>query len=278
MSNDGYVDLYVTNFSLEPNSLFRNNGNETFSETTFAAGVGKIGIVDFDVVDFTNLQRQIVHSTADVGRPKLDSARDRLSGINPGWVSRVVDNLLERGLIGYSRRNGIELLRGEDALKEWADMYDWRRNKFYYYYCHAMDIQEVLDKIGRLKLSQDKACALGFQAGAYLVAPHAAFNQVHLLVDGFSFDIIRSEVEQQLELELRREGANLVLVRPYYKRSAIFDARKIKNWWIVSDVQLYLDLNRYPLRGQEQAEHLFEKVIQPAFDKMKRGSRGSKQD
>src|SRR5258706_9073527 len=48
-----------------------------------AAGVGTLGIVDFDVVDFTNLQRQIIHSTADVGRKKLDSASDRLRGINP---------------------------------------------------------------------------------------------------------------------------------------------------------------------------------------------------
>ena len=45
-----------------------------------AAGVGTLGIVDFDVVDFTNLQRQIIHSTADVGRKKLDSAADKLSG------------------------------------------------------------------------------------------------------------------------------------------------------------------------------------------------------
>lgn len=198
--------------------------------------------------------------------------------INPGWVSRVVDSLVERGLIEYSRQNGLELLRGEDALKEWADMYDWRRSKFYYYYCHALDVRELLEKIGRLKLSQDRAYALGFQAGASLVAPHAVFNQVHLLLDGFSFDIIRPEIEQQLELVSRREGANLILVRPYYKRSAIFDARKIKNWWVVSDVQLYLDLNRYPLRGREQAEHLFEKVIQPRFNKMKRSSHGSKQD
>src|SRR3954453_22452406 len=43
-----------------------------------AAGVGTIGIVDFDVVDFTNLQRQIIHTTADVGRKKLDSAEDKL--------------------------------------------------------------------------------------------------------------------------------------------------------------------------------------------------------
>src|SRR5437660_12427643 len=48
-----------------------------------AAGVGRIGLVDFDVVDFSNLQRQILHGTGDVGRPKLHSARDRLHAINP---------------------------------------------------------------------------------------------------------------------------------------------------------------------------------------------------
>src|SRR5216110_1177214 len=48
-----------------------------------AAGVGTLGIVDFDVVDFTNLQRQIIHSTADVGRRKLDSAEEKLQAINP---------------------------------------------------------------------------------------------------------------------------------------------------------------------------------------------------
>src|SRR4029453_14228380 len=49
-----------------------------------AAGVGTIGIVDFDVVDFSNLQRQILHGTPDVGRPKLQSAKDRLRALNPG--------------------------------------------------------------------------------------------------------------------------------------------------------------------------------------------------
>src|SRR5437867_2917829 len=48
-----------------------------------AAGIGRIGLVDFDVVDFSNLQRQILHGTDDVGRPKLHSARDRLRAINP---------------------------------------------------------------------------------------------------------------------------------------------------------------------------------------------------
>ena len=48
-----------------------------------AAGVGRLGIVDFDVVDFSNLQRQIIHGTPDVGRPKLSSAKDRLHALNP---------------------------------------------------------------------------------------------------------------------------------------------------------------------------------------------------
>src|SRR6185295_11353237 len=48
-----------------------------------AAGVGRMGIVDFDVVEASNLQRQIIHGTADIGRPKIESARDRLRDINP---------------------------------------------------------------------------------------------------------------------------------------------------------------------------------------------------
>src|SRR6185295_8554959 len=48
-----------------------------------AAGVGRMGLVDFDVVDASNLQRQIIHGTKDVGRPKIASARDRIQDINP---------------------------------------------------------------------------------------------------------------------------------------------------------------------------------------------------
>src|ERR1700754_688748 len=48
-----------------------------------AAGVGRLGLVDSDTVDFSNLQRQILHGTDDVGRKKLNSARDRIKAINP---------------------------------------------------------------------------------------------------------------------------------------------------------------------------------------------------
>ena len=48
-----------------------------------AAGVGTLGIVDFDTVDFTNLQRQIIYATGDVGRPKLQAAAERIQAMNP---------------------------------------------------------------------------------------------------------------------------------------------------------------------------------------------------
>src|SRR6202050_2437861 len=49
-----------------------------------AAGVGRLGIVDFDKVDFTNLQRQVLFSSTDVGAPKIEAAAERLHGLNPG--------------------------------------------------------------------------------------------------------------------------------------------------------------------------------------------------
>ena len=60
-----------------------------------AAGVGKLGLVDFDVVDFSNLQRQILHGTEDVGRKKLNSARDRIRAVNPNVQVELHDCLFK---------------------------------------------------------------------------------------------------------------------------------------------------------------------------------------
>ena len=61
-----------------------------------AAGVGTLGIVDFDVVDYTNLQRQIIHTTDDVGRKKLDSASEKLKAINPFINLKTFETRLSR--------------------------------------------------------------------------------------------------------------------------------------------------------------------------------------
>jgi molybdopterin/thiamine biosynthesis adenylyltransferase/rhodanese-related sulfurtransferase len=84
-----------------------------------AAGVGTLGIVDFDTVDASNLQRQILHGVDRIGRPKVDSARQSIATINP-----------DVEVIGYQHRlsaaNALELLRGYDLIVDGADNFPTR--------------------------------------------------------------------------------------------------------------------------------------------------------
>jgi len=84
-----------------------------------AAGVGTIGLVDFDVVDDSNLQRQIVHSTADIGRPKVESARDTLLGINPHLNVKLHGD-------GIRRDNVREMVAQYDLVVDGTDNFPTR--------------------------------------------------------------------------------------------------------------------------------------------------------
>src|SRR5581483_6827463 len=84
-----------------------------------AAGVGTLGIVDFDVVDYTNLQRQIIHSTADVGRKKLESAAEKLKALNPFLNIRTFETKL-------TSENALELFREFDIIADGTDNFPTR--------------------------------------------------------------------------------------------------------------------------------------------------------
>jgi molybdopterin/thiamine biosynthesis adenylyltransferase/rhodanese-related sulfurtransferase/molybdopterin converting factor small subunit len=84
-----------------------------------AAGVGRLGILDFDVVDESNLQRQIIHGTRDVGRPKTESARDRLRDINPHIQ---LDTHEER----LTSENALRLFRDYDIIVDGTDNFPTR--------------------------------------------------------------------------------------------------------------------------------------------------------
>jgi adenylyltransferase/sulfurtransferase len=84
-----------------------------------AAGVGRLGLVDFDVVDFSNLQRQVLHGTPDVGRPKLQSAKDRLQAINP----EVQIDLYETHI---SSANALDIIRPYDLVIDGTDNFPTR--------------------------------------------------------------------------------------------------------------------------------------------------------
>ena len=84
-----------------------------------AGGVGTLGIVDFDIVDFTNLQRQIIHSTSDVGRKKLDSAAESIAAINPNVEIRKFETRL-------TSANAMEIIRDFDIVVDGTDNFATR--------------------------------------------------------------------------------------------------------------------------------------------------------
>lgn len=84
-----------------------------------AAGVGTLGLVDFDVVDYTNLQRQVLHSTADVGRLKLDSAIDKLKALNPFVEIKRFDTYL-------NSQNALEIIKDFDIVADGTDNFATR--------------------------------------------------------------------------------------------------------------------------------------------------------
>jgi sulfur-carrier protein adenylyltransferase/sulfurtransferase len=84
-----------------------------------AAGVGTLGVVDFDVVDYTNLQRQVIHTTADVGRKKLVSAAEKVKAINPFIELRPFETKL-------TSENALELFRDFDIIVDGTDNFPTR--------------------------------------------------------------------------------------------------------------------------------------------------------
>jgi adenylyltransferase/sulfurtransferase len=84
-----------------------------------AAGIGRLGLVDFDVVDYTNLQRQIIHTTGDVGRSKLESAREKIAAVNPFVTVETHETRLTSG-------NALDILAGYDLVVDGTDNFPTR--------------------------------------------------------------------------------------------------------------------------------------------------------
>src|SRR5579871_1041214 len=84
-----------------------------------AAGVGTLGVVDFDVVDYTNLQRQVIHTTADVGRKKLASAAEKVKAINPFIQLQPFETRL-------TSENALQIFRDFDIIVDGTDNFPTR--------------------------------------------------------------------------------------------------------------------------------------------------------
>ncbi len=190
-------------------------------------------------------------------------------GINPGWVSQVIQRLEELNYLVRAEEERVKLVRAQHLIEDWVEFYKYKKNNLHQYYCHAKDGVEIVEKLKKVQIPKGLAYALSIQGGAYLISPHAVFQEVHIYLPGNPDERIKaiSFWEKALRLEKMERSGNIFLMEPYYHYSVFYGKREVKGLNVVSDIQLYLDLRKYPLRGEEQAEHLFNKKIKPLLEK-----------
>jgi len=178
-------------------------------------------------------------------------------GLDPGFVSRMAQELEKRN---YASRidSKLKLREPKSLLEDWVREYDYKRNQEVRYFCLAKGPEEIIEKLVAARIPDDLPYALGLHAGANLIDPYAVYGEVHIYTQNKG--VINRFVEK-MKLREAGEGANLIFLLPYYKHSVFYGKQRIRNVWVVSDLQLYLDLHNYPIRGLEQAEHLYEKRL-----------------
>jgi len=177
--------------------------------------------------------------------------------LDPGYVSRMAKSLEESGYVARSNRK-LSIRSPKEILDDWVRVYDLKKNELIPFFIQASSVESIVQRLREIKLPRKMKYALSVQAGASLVAPYAVYKEVHVYVEN------RQGIEHFIkELDLRgaAQGANLVLMLSYYKHSVFYDFREINGLRVVSDIQLYLDLYGYPVRGREQAAYLFDKRL-----------------
>lgn len=177
------------------------------------------------------------------------------AGVALGTASEVVSRLGAMGVAELSRRTRTESVRVADPallVRKWCERYAWSDNRVLAFHAPVGDPSRFLRRLP--SALADRRWALTLQAGASLVAPHAAWERVHAYVDARGIDELY-DVGADAGWEAGEDGG-LVLMAPVYRHSVWHGAREIGGVPVVGTLQLVLDLWHYPLRGREQAEHL----------------------
>jgi hypothetical protein len=183
-------------------------------------------------------------------------------GLDPGFVSRMAQELEKRNYVSRVDSK-LKLREPKSLLEDWVREYDYKRNQEVRYFCLAKGPEEIIKKLVSARIPNNLPYALGLHAGASLIAPYSVFSEVHIYAKNKE---VINRIAEKMKLKQVGEGANLIFLLPYYKHSVFYGKQRIRNLWMVSDLQLYLDLHNYPIRGLEQAKHLYEKRLKPIIE------------
>jgi len=189
------------------------------------------------------------------------------TGLDPGYVSRILHAASNHGYVALDAHGQATLQNHQELLQDWSSFYAWRRNtaEGYFYLGPAeSDLESRLTSL--LKNEAPDSYGLTLHAGNNRVDRFVNSGLVHLYVPEDS--AIPGKLIEVLHLRaVPVEGANLVFAKPYYRDSVFFGARQVKGLSVVSDLQLYLDLRRFPLRGVEAADRILERRLRPLWSK-----------
>lgn len=184
-------------------------------------------------------------------------------GANPGGVSVTLKLLEEAGYIARNHQGRSKLIRWRELLEDWAAYYKVRKQSESRLYWNVQGLDQMIRSLAGLSSASAHGFALTGHAGAHLVAPYVNYEGLHAYVKDQE---VADELATAFKMRPAEKGANVFLLHPYYRESAFYGVRKINGVDVVSDVQLYLDLKNFPVRGEEQAENLLRRVIAPSME------------
>lgn len=187
----------------------------------------------------------------------------RMANASPTLTVLTLRRLEQLGHI--SRESGAEarVLDPVQLLRDWAAWYAMKAINSYRFSIEGIsDPKTILNHISKARKQLPGQWALTSMAGASFAAPFATFSEVHIHLP--RAEALSRSWRTALNLKADHLGP-IHLIQPYYADSGSYDVRMIKRFPVVSDLQLYLDCYKYPVRGREQAEHILSEVIMPRW-------------
>jgi hypothetical protein len=177
--------------------------------------------------------------------------------VSLGLTSNIKKLLEDREILQVGTK-GLKLLFPGKLLSEWIENYTYKKNQIRNFYS-LKTIPEIEVDIAKVCSQKDVGYALTGFSGAARFAPVVRYQRVMAYING---DV--DEVAEQLNLKEVTSGSNIMLYSPY-DEGIFYDTKKIEDINVVSPVQLYLDLQGFPGRGEEAAEVLLERIIRPSW-------------
>lgn len=183
-------------------------------------------------------------------------AKDKAFGIGQGRVQNVLNEMERLGYIEREKRGAKSktvLINSERLLENWVKAYRFEYNTITSYYSQD---KKILKNIREFFKKHEDKYALTLHTAANLGTSFVKTDDIYLYLEANISKEDLLDLRQRLDLKQLVQGGNIHVIRPYYKHSVFFNARTIKGYRTVSNLQAYLDLYNFQPRGREHAEYL----------------------